>query len=730
MIKRAVKSRNLRKKPAAQDADDDVDARAVASPAPSTDDPPSSVPSAPASPKPASTSHVITSGDGNDDGEDVNVVRIKKSTLSRRGRPAHAASVVASTSRRPAAGTPTPSGPKAPAAAEEPTDQAPAAPRNPFASRALRTLNSDTLAATTPLPAAPAPAVIDMTRPTPPASSSLTIFDGDELMRDENDASKHGSDSDSDDDEALRQWELAAIRRGGALAASSDMKREAELAVHDLAKEQISRVPSVPALPTIADVLAQLQRALANMNDEHASHAAMLAQTQAELERLSLSIVQADADLHALGTRFEAAQTYRDFVVDYADWCTAARPILDDLERAWLRGPFGTKADDEDREGAMELDVSDDNDDDAMDVDSEATQSLTDRFARTVATLRSRSMAELWADVRPEFTSLDTLLGHLAAFKRTYPDDYRRANVAELLPVVVATHVRADLVAWDLSPLESRPWHAAIAQYGAPTAVDRPLNMSDADARLMDRVVTLAVVPAVTARLAWSDYTDGGAVRQVVDVWEEILYVERKESAAFQDMVAHVPRHAAIQLARLVASVVGQEDAPAPNPVAVSSSPTAVLAALHRMTVHLVQLQRYARAPWTSLFAALLDATTQVLESRPAELDAAAAVAILVHYTKGQAPLPAPPSQPGTPPSVVELPAVTMFGPEAPSAAASRLSARAAPQMVHACLALSRAIGGRGVPATAVAPLVAWLTLHGETETAAALRDAAAVVSS
>ncbi|KAJ3364970.1 hypothetical protein GGF32_000628 [Allomyces javanicus] len=723
MIKRAVKSRNLRKKPAAQDADDDADTRAVVSPAPSTDGPPSPAPSsAPASPRPASTSPVITTRDGNDS-DDGNVVNIKKSTLSRRGRPAHAASVVASTRRR-ATGTPTPGTPKAPSTSEVPAELAPAAPRNPFASRASRTLNADTLAATTPLLAAPAPAIIDMTRPTPAASSSLTIFDGDELMRDEDGASKHGSESDSDDDEALRQWELAAIRRGGALAASSDMKREAELAVHDLAKEQISRVPSVPALPTTADVLAQLQRALANMNDEHASRAATLAQTQAELERLSLSIVQADADLHALGTRFEAAQTYRDFVVDYADWCTAARPVLDDLERVWLRGPFGTKADDEDREGAMDLDASDD--DDAMDVDSAGTQSLADRFAATVATLRSRAAAELWADVRPEFTSLDTLLGHLAAFKRTYPDDYRRANVAELLPVVVATHVRADLVAWDLTPLESRPWHAAIAQYGAPTAIDRPLNMHDADARLMDRVVALAVVPAVAARLAWIDYADGGAVRQVVDVWEEILYVERKESAAFQDMVAHVPRHAATQLARLVAAVADREDAPSDS--AAVSPPAAALATLHRLTAHLVQLQRYARTPWTSLFAAVLDATTHVLELRPAELDATAAVAILVHFTKGQAPLPAPPARPGTPPRVGELPAVTIFGPEGPSAAAA--DARAPPGMVRACQALARAMDGRGVPAMAVAPLVAWLTLHGETETAAVLRDAAAAAAS
>ncbi|KNE62102.1 hypothetical protein AMAG_07352 [Allomyces macrogynus ATCC 38327] len=725
MIKRAVKSRNLRKKPAAQDADDDSDARAPVSPAPSTDGPSSLVPSAPTTPRPASTSPVITSGDGNDDGEE-GVVRIKKSTLSRRGRPAHAASVVASTSKRTAAGTPTPSTPKALPTVEVPANQAPAAPRNPFASRALRTLNADALAATTLLPTAPAPAIIDITRPTPPASSSLTIFDGDELMRDEDGASNHGTESDSDDDEALRQWELAAIRRGGALAALSGMKREAELAVHDLAKEQISRVPSVPALPTTADVFAQLQRVLANMNDEHASRTAMLAQTQAELERLSLSIVQADADLHALGTRFEAAQTYRDFVVDYADWCTAARLILDDLERLWQCGPFGTKADDEDREGAMDLDASDD-DDDAMEVDSTTTQSLTDRFAATAAKLRSRAAAELWADVRPEFTSLNTLLGHLAAFKRTYPDDYRRANVAELLPVVVATHVRADLVAWDLSPLESRPWHAVIAQYGAPTAVDRLINMYDADARLMDRVVALAVVPAVTVRLAWVDYADGGAVRQVVDVWEEVLYVERKESAVFQDMVAHVPRHAAAQLARLVAAVADREDAPSGTTDAAVSSPAAVLAALHRMTGHLVQLQRYARTPWTSLFAAVLDATTQALESRSAEFDAAAAVAILIHFTKGQAPLPAPPSRQGTPPSTSELPAVTIFGPEAPSAA---VTARAPPVMVHACGALARAMDGRGATATAVAPLVAWLTLHGETQTAAALRDAAAAVSS
>ncbi|KNE63087.1 hypothetical protein AMAG_08253 [Allomyces macrogynus ATCC 38327] len=720
MIKRAVKSRNLRKKPAAQDVDDDADARAAVSPAPSTDDLPNSAPSAPASPRQPSVPPLTTFGDGND-GDDNNVVRIKKSTLSRRGRPAHAASVVASSSKRPSAGTPTPGTPKALAAVEEPADQTPAAPRNPFASRALRTLNADALAATTPVPAAPAPAVIDMTRPTPPASSSLIISDGDELMRDEDGASRHGSDSDSDDDEAQRQWELAAIRRGGALAASSDMKREAELAVHDLAKGQVSRVPSVPALPTTADVLAQLQRALANMNDEHASRAAMLAQTQAELERLSLSIVQADADLHALGTRFEAAQTYRDFVVDYADWCTVARPVLDDLERVWLRGPFGTKADDEDREGAMDLDASD-NDDDAMDVDSATTQSLTDRFAATVTTLRSRATTELWADVRPEFTSLDTLLGHLVAFKRTYPDDYRRANVAELLPVVVATHVRADLVAWDLTPLESRAWHAAIAQYGAPTAVDRPLNMHDADARLMDRVVALAVVPAVTARLAWIDYTDGGAVRQVVDVWEEILYVEHKESAAFQDMVAHVPRHAAAQRARLAAALADREDEPSSTRSDAVSPGSAVLAALHRMTAHLVQLQRYSRTPWPSLFAAVLDATTQVLESRPAELDAAAAVAILVYFTKGQAPLPAPSSRPGTPPSSGELPAVTIVGP----AAASTPAARAPPGMVRACQALARAMDGHGVPATTVAPLVAWLTLHGVTETAAALRDAAA----
>ncbi|KAI9176211.1 hypothetical protein H9P43_006576 [Blastocladiella emersonii ATCC 22665] len=542
----AARSRNIRRKADAPDADGDapipptLDAGATASPLHASDaaDTPSNAAAAAALADPtlpadadadadpteapagkplirrrrgptAATSSIEEAAD-DDDAAAAPVIPIKRSSTAKRVA-ARAGGVFATSARAPITASsaradvgardtasPAPAPPTAATAiVVEPAAAAGAdsTPHDPFASRRQRLADQfavHTSNSLTPRPTAAAVAddyisIIDLSRPASTghglvvdasdafAGPLATLPDAAASARDDDDEDE---DEERDREEAeLRQWELDQIRRGGALAGTGASigirSTSVAAAMHDIAREADLRLPHFAPVPPVADALAAADRLVATMHAHVAADADAVALLERELAALLDADAAADEDIHALSLQAAAAAELRDYVQDLIEWHVDIDPVLADLEAAWTAPAAAAEPD------------------------------LAARLATDVAAALD--------DVRDDLRDLSTVLARLARYKAAHPDEYRRGRVADVVPLAVAPHVRADLVAWDpLNPavtsaggwwsLADRAWHAPAEAYGHTGDVATQ-NPNDPDLLLYARLVANHVVPAFLARL-------------------------------------------------------------------------------------------------------------------------------------------------------------------------------------------------------------------------------------
>ncbi|ORZ34418.1 hypothetical protein BCR44DRAFT_1436212 [Catenaria anguillulae PL171] len=311
----------------------------------------------------------------------------------------------------------------------------------------------------------------------------------------------------------MRQWELDQIRRGGALQTTSGLAAHAARAMHEIAREGDGRLPSLPPIPPLAESLVSLTSTLASLDLAHsADSAAHVAALAAEHDRLVAADAAADSDLHDLSLTQSLTRDLRDHIQDVLEW---AADLDGDLS-AW--------------EQSLAVDFSADNRD------------------RIIA----RAMAML-DEVRDDLRDPMAVLAPLNAFKCRDPVGYRRALAHEVVPLVIATHVRCDLLGWDPigrgDAIEQRMWHVPVTMYGLPSALSAAargtsggsgLNPNDPDAGLYRKVVVGYVMPVLEARIKSAGIAlalDRAAGARIVDALEEVLYVVDKSDAHFQKLV-------------------------------------------------------------------------------------------------------------------------------------------------------------------------------------------------
>ncbi|KAI9224779.1 hypothetical protein BC828DRAFT_372624 [Blastocladiella britannica] len=364
-----------------------------------------------------------------------------------------------------------------------------------------------------------------------PSMSNLSVIDDDEANNsvlfaddgganmgpiDGRDGSGDLSDDQSDDDNdeerdreeaELREHELEIIRRGGGMAGRTSLAAKAKRAVRAIEREADLRLPEIPTIQSFPTALASATSQLAKEREWLDSHAAQMAAAAAELEKLELADVDADADLLELATLHAQAESLRNDVQDMLEMAADMGPTLSTWEADW----------------------------DAL--------AASEVGANQLVTVQQERVRGAFDELRVDLAHLPTVLARFAGYRASDRDGYRRSLAAEVIPVVVAPHVRADLLSWDplspavpAQPIEERVWHAAVVAYGSGDV--RVQNPNDPDVAIVRHVTVDYVVPALMSRIravppsAWSGVP--AVRRKWQDLLEEVLYVVDKSDEAFQ----------------------------------------------------------------------------------------------------------------------------------------------------------------------------------------------------
>eukprot|EP00808_Paulinella_micropora_P009648 g24234.t1 len=115
----------------------------------------------------------------------------------------------------------------------------------------------------------------------------------------------------------------------------------------------------------------------------------------------------------------------------------------------------------------------------------------------TKATVLRDEARTIFADTKPEFSSMDAMQKMLETWKKKFPDEYRDCYIPDSVPVLVAPYVRLELLEWDprANPsVEHFEWYKKLLDYGID-ATGKMVSEDDPDLNLVPLLVSKLVAP-------------------------------------------------------------------------------------------------------------------------------------------------------------------------------------------------------------------------------------------
>ncbi|KAF9919432.1 hypothetical protein FBU30_011035, partial [Linnemannia zychae] len=347
-------------------------------------------------------------------------------------------------------------------------------------------------------------------------------------------------DTEEEDEEETREWEMQQIRNAGVVNRDSGKKKSAGPVHRTIA------IPNVTQVPNIADVKKRLQDRLNGLKYQLGQHQTQLMHAHTELAEINIRTVESGEAMTKASARYTFFQELRSYCRNLAAFFEEKYPDLEAIEN-----DFRTILSERTKLvlERRRLDLQDDLSEFASVVDdgilSKTIQSTTqeiDEFGRSVGVdplmaqkrrkadrerrkaQRKRSQAvdskeaenetydglstddelgggdsrelsdvvmeleerrlTLFKEVAPEFSSLEAVKRHFQAWKVQYPSDYNKAYGGLLLPLVFDLFVRQETCLWNpirvQQDLTEQKWHQAVTTYPI-THPSQDYDQSDSD---------------------------------------------------------------------------------------------------------------------------------------------------------------------------------------------------------------------------------------------------------
>ncbi|GAA97057.1 uncharacterized protein L969DRAFT_96943 [Mixia osmundae IAM 14324] len=148
----------------------------------------------------------------------------------------------------------------------------------------------------------------------------------DDIIRMIDDADDDAAMPMDEEDEEVREWEDAQIKRG-------DQSRRTQNGATQIKRvHRSSKIPQLTSLPSIGFVRARLRSSLTFAQSTHSSQADTLQKCEKEVEKLDQHELELRADIDATNARFEWFQEFRAWIEDVAAFLETKYPALEKIE--------------------------------------------------------------------------------------------------------------------------------------------------------------------------------------------------------------------------------------------------------------------------------------------------------------------------------------------------------------------------------------------------------------
>ncbi|KAI9101299.1 nineteen complex-related protein 2-domain-containing protein [Phlyctochytrium arcticum] len=294
---------------------------------------------------------------------------------------------------------------------------------------------------------------------------------------------------EEDSEEEIHRWELEQIRKGGRTKLKEDLQSS---------RPQTYKIPASASIPSVGEVCARLNAALAALELSQKTHVSQLEQLKAEAAKSLKATKDLQNDTKGAAARYDFYQDFSTFVGDFAEFLDTKGLELEKCERevrrllkresddvaakrrqslnSWCRGldllPRSTPSD------AMDVDedISDDDDDEPL-TDFDA---INDR------------LEHLFVDATKEFRSLKHIVHRMKSWKENYPTEYKDSYGELSLVGIFEIFVRRELIQKGIcrSPgnFEDMEWVRWLYDYASDSE-------TEVETALFQRIMDKTVIP-------------------------------------------------------------------------------------------------------------------------------------------------------------------------------------------------------------------------------------------
>ncbi|KAI9137793.1 hypothetical protein BKA69DRAFT_864394 [Paraphysoderma sedebokerense] len=332
---------------------------------------------------------------------------------------------------------------------------------------------------------------------------------------------------DEDDDE-LKRWELEQIRRGGALQEGS-MGGKAEMALN-AAHQAIGaiKMPRILPIPSLDNVQSSLIDAEHHLRQVYSMHVNELEGSRREIQELQKALETLESDLQIASDRYDYFQQLKTFMFDFVEFMDEKFPEIESLEQRWNE-------------------ILKDRVDQSVSIRLE-TFLLSDNITLPESTERQSKIDEVkreinavFEDVDEEFQNPNIISKRFETWKSKFRVEYVDAFGSLSLPGVFEIHVRKELLDWDpfmnVSDLDQMKWHQTVSAHEYGPSMNTAKS-EDPDAMLLNKVIMKSVVPRLKSIIRYLDPFSQTQVRNLKEVLEQILYVVDRRSDPFQTLIS------------------------------------------------------------------------------------------------------------------------------------------------------------------------------------------------
>ncbi|KAG0176184.1 hypothetical protein DFQ28_007617 [Apophysomyces sp. BC1034] len=373
-------------------------------------------------------------------------------------------------------------------------------------------------------------------------------------------------DEESDD---MERWENDLIKHGGVRAEPKATERDPYALPSNY---QPAAIPEQTSLPSLADVLQNLNLASNNLMHTMQQYETQFTQSQKSIEDLRTTQNLVEGEIEHGSKRYDYFQELITYVNDLGEFLDVKFPLLENLENeahdiiaakhgVAVNNQYEDDIDDlhkfaQDQNGAVQEDKEMDEggkinrteehrDQESTSAWRSESEQVRHENTTEVASweekleiIRKQKLDEILLDVSDEFKDIQTVKERFEAWKIKYSDDYKKAYGSLSLPGAFEFYVRCELVTWDpfLEPIEfdTMHWHYVLSQYGVTE------DHEDADGELLNKIVEKVIVKKIKSMLDTLNTKSEKEMQCAKQLLEQVSYYVDTNERAYQDLAAAV----------------------------------------------------------------------------------------------------------------------------------------------------------------------------------------------